>query len=324
MTLGRNEEAHPPSFEGAMPKTPGEMPADTWMLAELLREDIKHTGRLADDFDRNSGVSWGEIVEGRIIPIPSALLAGLEERSGTDWENPMDRPGADPERLKKLGAERLKQHLSRGRWESLELTRGQADFVRWLWAQLAAGTLRAFGYRASLNAKREWIPRRAWEGLDGIDQGKAWAALFKERNAFNLADNEPAWCDVRIIMCERRRDGVGAELDWVPQPVTIDGVAAEVSAESRDPQEQTASEAGKHSHNLPRTTRGIDDRTRLAEMKEMIETGKVSGPWNAAGIVASSERANQQSSIQQRLYRKYKRNLDSSNKYLSGMKAEIR
>ena len=60
-----------------------------------------------------------------------------------------------------------------------------------------------------------------------------------------------------------------------------------------------------------------------AEMKEMIETGKVSGPWNAAGIVASSERANQQSSIQQRLYRKYKRNLDSSNKYLSGMKAEI-
>jgi hypothetical protein len=148
------------------------------------------------------------------------MLMSGKKQTEPDW--------VDPRRYTDAAPSERPNHFKRGAWESGELTRGQAEMVRWLWAHLSAGTLRAFGYKAMPEAPFEWIPRKVWEGLANIDQGDAWAALFGKRNAFRLTEDEPAWCDVRVMACEPANPTIlTAMRQGLPEPPTIQGFATE-------------------------------------------------------------------------------------------------
>ena len=163
------------------------MEAELWVPADKQREARDHSGPLPVGFNLEVGAGWGRDAL-RNLP-PCSLLDKLTTETGPDWI-----PSA--------------KRSERPEWESERLNHGKAEIVRWFWPLLYSGRMRAFGYRALPDAPYEWIPRQEWVDLKSIDQGNAWSMLFRNTNAFRLNDGAPAWCDVRVVLCERANPSI--------------------------------------------------------------------------------------------------------------------
>ena len=161
------------------------MTSEIWESISVRAADRHHAGPLPVGFSREVGAPWGQAF--REMP-PPEILAQLETETGPDWIPPRRRPS--------------RQEMERPAWESDRLTHGQANIVRWFFAGLSGGSLRAFGCRAGSSVK-EWIPRQDWMRLAGIDHGEAWRHMFKGISAFRLEEGARAWAEVRVTFCDQ-------------------------------------------------------------------------------------------------------------------------
>ena len=289
------------------------MTSEIWEPISVRAADRHHVGPPPDGFSLEGGAPWGQAF--RELP-PPEILALLGTETGPDWI-PSRRRGSP-------------QEPERPAWESDRLTHGQASIVRWFYAGLSGGSLRAFGCRAG-SSVIEWIPRQDWMRLGGIDHGEAWRHMFKGLSAFRLEEGGQAWSEVRVTFCDQidtdlipaERRGVSGANEIPPRYAYRRKWSDEAKPASRslDPSAGHGTTPTNSTLNSEpaiisrpkkkRNTREIDDEILLNRMAEIISSTGIN-PWPAAlsAVKESGIPSHGQDSARTRLVRKHKKRLE--------------